>query len=214
MPEIGKLISGFNIFKATSFARQKDVIEHLLHQGVKPSTMIISCADIRMAPAEIFATNPGDLYIISNIGGLVPKFESNGIHGILSAIEYAVTVIEVQNIIILGHARCDGIKMMMNDNFHTADGGRVSESMKTWLAVASEARSAVKKDLVGKTQTEQYRACEHESLIVSLRNLIAYPYVAKRIKEKKLNVFAWHFNAEEGDILSFNPDTKFFEPLT
>ena len=93
MPNIAKIISGFKVFKATTFQKQKDVIEHLLRQGMKPSTMIISCADIRIAPAEIFSTNPGELYIISNVGGLVPKYDSKGIHGILAAIEYAVTVL-------------------------------------------------------------------------------------------------------------------------
>jgi carbonic anhydrase len=73
MPDIGKLISGFKVFKATTYQKQKDIIFHLLAQGQKPSTMVISCADIRLAPAEIFATNPGELYVINNIGGLVPN---------------------------------------------------------------------------------------------------------------------------------------------
>ena len=212
MPEVGKLISGFKVFKATSFERQKDVIQHLLEQGLKPSTMIISCADIRIAPAEIFSTNPGELYILSNVGGFVPKYDSKGIHGILSAIEYAVTALEVQNIVVLGHARCDAIKMMMSDKF-TATSDGLSESMKTWLSVSSEARDAVKNQMKGKSEGEQQKACEHESLIISLRNLMGYPYIAKRLKEKKLNIFAWHFNAESGDIFSFNEGTKFFEPI-
>ena len=69
MPNVGKLISGFRVFKAKTFQKQKDTLKHLLEQGQKPSTMIISCSDIRIAPAEIFATNPGELYIINNIGG-------------------------------------------------------------------------------------------------------------------------------------------------
>lgn len=211
MPEIGKLISGFKVFKATTFPQKRDVISHLLEQGQKPSTLVISCVDIRLAPAEIFATNPGELYILNNIGGLVPKYETNGIHGILSAIEYAVSTIEVQNIIVLGHAKCDGIKTMMSDKFASPTG--LSESMKTWLSVAAEAREAVKTQMAEKTADEQQAACEQESIIISLRNLMSYPYIKERMDKNKLNIFGWHFDIESGDIKGYNVDTKFFEAI-
>lgn len=213
MSDIGKLISGFRVFKATTFPKQKDMIRHLIEQGQKPTTMIISCADIRIAPAELFATNPGELYIINNIGGLVPKYENNGVHGILSAIEYAVNDLQVENIIVLGHAKCDSIKMMMSDKFSATNNG-LSESMKTWLSIAKEARDAVKKEMGDKDEETQQASCEHESIIISMRNLIGYPYIAERMKKNKLNVFGWHFNVESGEIMAFNPDTSFFEPIS
>ncbi len=213
MPDIGKLVSGFRVFKSTTFQKQKDVIQHLVEQGQKPSTMIISCSDIRLAPAEIFATNPGELYIVNNIGGLVPKYSTSGIHGIMAAIEYAVKTIEVQNIVILGHAKCDGIKMMMSDKFFAEKNG-LSESMKTWLSVASEAREAVKKQMAEKSEEEQQASCEHESIIISLRNLMTYPYVTERMAQNKLNIFGWHFDIETGEIMAFNPDTSFFEAIS
>lgn len=212
MSTIGKLISGFRVFKATTFPQKKDIIHHLVMQGQKPTTMVISCVDIRLAPAEIFAANPGELYILNNIGGLVPKYDSKGIHGILSAIEYAVTILEVENIVILSHAKCDGIKMMMSDEF-TAKNSKLSESMRTWLSAASEARDAVKKEMSNRSMEDQQTACERESLIISMRNLVAYPYVAKRMKENKLNIFGWHFDIESGEVMAFDPQTKFFEPI-
>lgn len=212
MPDIGKLISGFRVFKSTTYQQKKDVIAHLLEQGQKPSTMIISCVDLRLAPAEILSTNPGELYILNNIGGLVPKYESTGVHGILSAIEYGVNILQVQNIVVLGHAHCDSIKMMMSDKFSEKNG--LSDSMKTWLSVASEARDAVKKELSTKNEDEQQAACEHESIVISMRNLLSYPYIKKRMAENKLNIFGWHFNIESGEIMAFNPDSKFFEPIS
>jgi carbonic anhydrase len=209
MSNVGKLISGFRTFKATTFQQKKDIIGHFIEQGQKPTTLVISCADIRLSPTEIFAANPGELYIINNIGGLVPKYDTQGIHGILSAIEYAVNILQVENIIVLGHARCDGIKMIMSEK-----GEKLSESMKTWMSVASEARDIVKKELAEKSEEEQQSACEQESLIVSIKNLMTYPYIVKRMKENKLNIFGWHFNIETGDIMAFDPDTKFFEPIS
>jgi carbonic anhydrase len=213
MPNVGKLISGFRLFKSTSFPKQKDVINHLLEQGQKPSTLVISCSDIRLPPAEIFETNPGELYIISNIGGLVPKHGTSGIHGIMSAIEYAVNELQVENIVVLGHAKCDGIKMMMSDKFLSANNG-LSESMTTWLSVASEARDAVKKQLADKSAEEQQASCERESIIISMRNLATYPYIKKRMEENKLQIFGWQFDIENGEIMSFNTETNFFEPIS
>jgi len=212
MSNVGKLIGGFKVFKATTFPQKKDMIEHLLAQGQKPSTMVISCSDLRLAPAEIFAANPGELYIVNNIGGLVPKHTAQGVSGILSAIEYAINDLKVENIIILSHAKCDGIKMMMSDKYTAAANG-LSESMKTWLSIASEARDAVKKEMASKTEEEQQVSCEQESLVVSLSNLLEYPNIAKLRAEKKINVHGWQFNIETGDIMSFNMDTGFFESI-
>ncbi|MBU6141308.1 MAG: carbonic anhydrase [Proteobacteria bacterium] len=211
MPDISKLVSGFRTFKATTFSRQQDVIHHLLEQGHKPSTLVISCSDIRLSPAEIFSSNPGDLYMINNIGGLIPKFGTAGISGILSALEYAVNDLEVQNIVVLGHAKCDGMKMMMSEKF-TAEKG-LSEAMKVWLSVASEARDAVKKQLADKSEEEQQSACEHEAIIVTMRNLLTYPYIKKRLDQNKLNIVGWRFDIESGTISAFNPDTKFFDEI-
>jgi carbonic anhydrase len=86
--------------------------------------------------------------------------------------------------------------------------------MKTWLSVASEARDAVKEQMSQKTQEEQEASCEQESIIISLKNLMTYPYIAKRMKENKLNIFGWHFNIETGEIMAFDNNTKFFEPIS
>lgn len=212
MPEIGKLISGFRTFKATTYQRQKDVIHHLLEQGQKPSTLVIACADIRLAPGEIFATNPGEIFLINNLGGLIPEHGTEGIAGILSSLEYAVNDLEVENIVVLGHARCNSIKMLMSDK--NVSNQNLSEPMKKWLEVASEARDAVKKHLADKTEEEQQVACEHEAIVVTMRNLMTYPYIKKRMDQNKLNIFGWRFDIEEGSIAAFNPDTGMFDEIS
>ncbi len=213
MPDIGKLISGFRVFKSTTYLEQQDIIRHLSAQGQKPSTLVVSCVDLKIAPAILFATIPGELYIINNLGGLVPQYSTTGVHGIASAIEYAVNGFEVENIIVLGHARCNSIKMMMSDEFVT-NTDQLSESMKKWLSIASKAREAVKKEMADKSIEDQQSACEHESIIISLRNLMSYPYIAKRMEENTLNIFGWHFDIETGNIMAFDPDTAMFEPIS
>jgi carbonic anhydrase len=113
--------------------------------------------------------------------------------------------------VVLGHAKCNGIKMLMSEkNSANKD---LSEPMKKWLEIAGEARDAVKKQLSDKSEEEQQSACEHEAIIVTMRNLITYPYIKKRMDQNKLNIFGWRFNIEEGTISAFNPDTKFFDEI-
>jgi carbonic anhydrase len=212
MSNIAKLVSGFNIFKVTTYQNKKDIIAHLIEQGQKPTTMVISCVDIRLSPTEIFATNPGELYILNNMGGLVPKYSTEGIHGILSAIEYAVTVLEVENIVVLGHAKCESIKMMLSESTNEKN-KKMSESMRTWLSVAKEASDATQKNMAGKNDAERHAYCEQESLVISMRNLLTYPYIVERMKKNKLNVHGVHFNIETGEIIGFNPDSLNFETL-
>lgn len=213
MPDLGKLVSGFRVFRSTTLKEQQDIISHLLQLGEKPTTMVISCVDLRIPPAMLFATNPGELYVVNNIGGLVPKFSETGVYGIMSAIEFAVTGLGVQNIVVLGHAKCESLNMMMSDEF-VSGSGNISEAMKKWLSIASEARDAVKKELSKKSVEEQQQACEHETIIVSLRNLLGYPYIMERMEQGKLNIYGWHFSIEAGDIMAFDPDTGFFESIS
>ncbi|NBV07171.1 MAG: hypothetical protein EBS06_08075 [Proteobacteria bacterium] len=211
MSDISKLVSGFRVFKSTTFQREKDVIQHLIEQGHKPSTMIISCCDLRISPSQIFAANPGEFYIVNNIGGIVPKHESKGVHGILAAIEYAVTNLEVENIVVFGHAKCDGLKAMLSEDTKK---NKISESIKIWFETIKDAKDAVEKQMPDSSLEEKQIACEKESLIISLNNLAAYPHIAERLKKNKIKIFAWHFNIESGDIMAFDPQTNFFEPIS
>jgi carbonic anhydrase len=86
--------------------------------------------------------------------------------------------------------------------------------MKAWLTIAEEARQAVKSQLSNKSEEEQITACERESVIISMRNLFGYPYIMERFKQKKLNIFGWHFNAEEGEIIAYNAGNGAFEAIS
>ncbi|MDX2083362.1 MAG: carbonic anhydrase [Rickettsiales bacterium] len=211
MSDISKLVGGFRIFKSTTFPRQKDIIHHLLEQNHKPSTMIISCCDLRISPSEIFAANPGEFYIINNIGSIVPKFSTEGIHGILAAIEYGVTNLEVENIIVFGHAKCDGLRTMFSEDNKK---NKLSQSLKVWFETIKDAKIAVETQMPNSSLEEQQIACEKESLIISLNNLMTYPYIAERLKKDKIKIFAWHFDIENGEIMAFDAATKFFEPIS
>lgn len=211
MSDFGHLISGFRIFRATKHTEQRDVIKHLVRQGVKPKTMFITCSDLRISPDTIFNSNPGDFFVFRNMAALIPPYEASGANGVIAGIEYAVCNLEVENIIVLGHANCDAIKELMSDG----DSANEDENdpIKTWLSIAEEAKDVVIKDLKKKTQEEKEASCEQESILVSLKNLITYPFIEQKIADDSLKIYGWHFDIESGELLAFNPETKFFDPI-
>ncbi len=206
MSDFGKLVAGFRIFKSTAYEEQKDLIKHLVRQGVKAQTLVITCSDLRIAPGKIFSSSPGDLYVVRNVAGLVPPYQDQGTNGITAAIEYGVCNLEIENIVILGHARCDAIKLLMSDQ-----GGE--NSVGSWLSIAEEAKDIVRKDLENSPAEEQESACEQESILVSIKNLLSYPWVENRLAQDKLKIYGMHFNIENGELLSFDPQTRYFESV-
>ena len=182
MAEIKKLLDGFRIFKATTFDKQKDIIKHLIIQEHKPSTLVISSCDIKISPAEIFSVNPGEFFTIFNIGGLIPKYKTEGISGIISALEYGVINLEVDTIMVLSNTKNISSKMIMSDDFES-NKNKISPAMKTWLSIASEAREAVLKQMSQSTKEEQEMAFEKEAVVISIRNLLTYPYIQERINK-------------------------------
>lgn len=218
MADFGKLISGFRVFKATVYPEKKEILTHMIRQGIKSKTLFISCSDLRLSPDVIFSCNPGELYVCRNVGALIPEYTKKTASGIIATIEYGVNILEVENIVVMGHTNCDGIKLLMSEDFsenseNEESNSRKTHAMRDWLSIAAEAKAAVKKELKGKSEEEQEVACQHESILVSLKHLLTYPFVEDRIQAGKLNIYGWHLDMESGVLLGFDPETKFFDPI-
>ncbi len=210
MVHINSLTDGFKTFKATTLPRHRDLITHLLKQKHKPTSLFIAGSEMRVSPDLLTSCRPGDLYVIRNIAGLVPPFNSSGANGTISAIEHAVTRLNVENIVLVGNAYSTAIKTLMADDF---DPSNKEDHIAQWLAIGIDARNAVKEQLSHLSQEEQERACEQEILLVSLRNLFSYPWVLEKVEKKELALYAWHFDIRTGELLSFNPGTGIFETI-
>lgn len=210
MTDVGTLISGFRTFKATEHARFKDLINHVVQLKIKPKTMFICCSDMRVPPAAIFSSNPGELFVVRNLGALIPPYQAGQINNMVATIEYAVETLQVENVIVMGHAYCDAMQS------YFAEGNsdlKVSSTVKEWFSIAQDAKEAVQKHMVGKTPQEQEIAFEQEIILVSLKNLLSYPAVAKRIKNKSVQLYGWLFNIKEGMLAAFDPATRSFLPI-
>jgi carbonic anhydrase len=109
-----KLIEGYLQFRATVWPEQRALFEYLAKLGQRPLAMVIACSDSRVEPARIFGAGPGELFIVRNVANLVPPYETSiGYHGVSAALEFAVRVLEVPHVVVLGHAMCGGIRALL-----------------------------------------------------------------------------------------------------
>jgi len=209
MAEINKLLEGFKRFRHNIYDENPGLFDRLNKQGQTPKTIVVGCCDSRVDPAIVTDCDPGDLFIIRNVANLVPPFETGGnYHGTSAALEFGVRNLEVENIIVLGHAQCGGIRALMNP----APGSEQHEGfVPGWMKVASNARNRVLSRMHGEPLEKQQRACEQEAILVSLDNLLTFPWILERVAQKKLPLHAWYFDLEHGELLRFNPSSHIFE---
>ncbi len=181
-----------------------------LRRKQTPQVLVIGCRDSRVDPAIITDCRPGDLFVIRNVANLVPPYEPDThYHGVSSALEYAVRFLEVEHIIILGHSHCGGIDALMRSSEQTP----IGEFIDRWVDIARPAKNAVLKDLSKKTTELQCRACEQAAMLISLENLLTFPWITDRVEQGKLAIHGWYFDLEAGEMLSYNPEKGLFEKL-
>lgn len=212
MDFIDKLLNGFHGYKSTYFASHREMYRNLVTQGQHPGALVISCCDSRVDPAFITSCDPGDLFVIRNVANLVPPYEESGaFHGTSAAIEFGVCSLEISNIIIIGHEHCGGIRALMENSIHhvCTEG---ESFIKPWVDIAQKARIRVmEKASVHDDENARLRMCEQEALLVSLQNLMTFPWIRQRVAAGKLSIHGWYFSIESGELLAYNQNSGQFE---
>jgi carbonic anhydrase len=203
--EIKKLIDGFNNFHEKYYKVDDNLIS-TLKEGQCPGALVIACSDSRVDPAILLEAAPGDIFVVRNIANLVPPPESHV--SVSAAVEYAVSLLDVSHIIILGHSQCGGIRALLDNKQIGSDG-----TLQKWMENACEARELVCDSLPNAFLDEQYRVCEQTSIILSLNNLMLYPSVRERVEEGTLMLLGWYFDIQAGKLLQLDPETYEFELL-
>ena len=170
------LLKGHANFMAGRYSREKDRIRDLASEGQNPSTMIIACCDSRAAPETIFDAGPGELFVLRNIANLVPTFQPDANqHGTSAGIEFAINALEVENLVVLGHGRCGGIRAALNPGNVLAQGDFIGK----WMSMLAPVSDEVAK-YTFLTPTERETVLERLSVRNSLNNLRTFPYVKER----------------------------------
>jgi carbonic anhydrase len=202
---------GHIAFQNISFYKNKERFKLLAEEGQNPKALFVGCSDSRVMPAMITGSKPGDLFIIRNIGNFVaPVSPDNDYHATAAAIEYAVSILEVSDIIVCGHSQCGAIEALYKDIKETPDN---THTIK-WLELGAEAKKvaslAYKKDGTEK----MLRYTEEISVVYQLDNLLTYPAVKRRVEEGTLFLHGWHYNMENGEIAYYDDEGYEFKPLS
>jgi carbonic anhydrase len=199
-----KLIAGYRRFRAGRWQELHDLAAKFT-DGQRPRLLVIACCDSRVDPATIFDANPGELFVIRNIANLVPPFEATaGYHGTSAAIEFAVEILQVQTILVMGHAHCGGVQAAL-DNKEPHPGS----FLYTWVGLLDAAKERVTHD----HDHDPARALEYESIKVSLENLLTFPFIADRVKAGKLKLAGAHYGVADGKLELFEPESGSFAAL-
>lgn len=209
MKDIDHFIAGFKRFQQHYFDPQEERFA-ALQQGQSPKVLIIGCSDSRVDPALLTGCAPGELFVMRNVANLVPPCEhDNHHHGVSAALEYAVCHLEVERIIVLGHSGCGGIGALM----HGIPNDRPAEFIGPWVKIAERAKEKVLLELPDKDPAKQSRACEQAAILVSLENLLSFPWIRERVEASKLLLHGWYFDISIGQLYSYSPEVGSFESI-
>jgi carbonic anhydrase len=200
---VDKFIGGYRKFRDGYFRENEQFIQDLMVKGQKPSAIMIACSDSRIDPALEFNVGPGELFMVRNVAALVPPFETGGqYHGTSAALEFAVRSLEVENVIVMGHARCGGVHALMNTP-------RTGDFVGSWMEIAEKARSRAQAAKLPAPQAQVL--CEQETVKVSLENLMTFPWVKEAVDAGKLKLHGWYFDLGRATLYVLNDQGAFVE---
>jgi carbonic anhydrase len=189
-------------FQTRYFPRLRRQFEDLVDKGQHPTVLFIGCSDSRLVPHLIMDSGPGELFVVRNVGNLVPPFDgSRGHHGTAAAVEFAVLDLAVREIIVCGHSHCGAIRALYAG---TPPG---APHLANWLELAREATLPVM------LTEEALRRTEQRSIALQLERLMDYPMVRERVEDGRLFLRGWHYVIEDGKVLVLDVESGRFEPF-
>ncbi len=198
---MNKLIDGYRRFREDHWPERRDVFEQLAHRGQAPRTMVIACCDSRVDPTMIFNAEPGELFVVRNVANLVPPYAPDSTyHSTSAALEFAVRVLQVEEVIIMGHAMCGGIGVLINGE---PAAGR--DFLKLWMSIAEPARQIV----LERGSADPQADCEEESVRLSMNNLMTFPWISERVAAGSLMLSGTIFDIRSGILKKLQPSGEF-----
>jgi carbonic anhydrase len=202
---VQKLEEGIHHFQANYFASNRKLFERLSEGGQRPETLFITCCDSRLVPNLITDSAPGELFIVRNIGNIVPAVERGVLGGVSAAIEYAVEVLNVGNVIVCGHTNCGAIDAILHPE-------RVThlKYVSRWLSGSSAIPGLIQERYGNLEGEARMTAAVQENVLVQLENLRSFDFVARRLDSGELKMSGWVFKIATGEVFDYDPTTQQF----
>ncbi|HWK42521.1 MAG TPA: carbonic anhydrase [Croceibacterium sp.] len=206
--ELAELIAGYNRFRESRWQPERERWAEL-REGQQPRVLIIACSDSRVDPAQIFDVHPGEIFVVRNVAALVPPFETTpGLHGVSAALEFAVQVLKVREILVMGHGMCGGCNAALTQELRGAEPGK-GGFIADWITMLDEAREPIAREL-GTEGRDAQRAMEHAAVQVSLKNLRTFPCVRQKEERGDLVLRGAFFAISDGVLYLLNENTGRF----
>ena len=212
MKDFEKFIDGFRNFRRFYFDAENDYYTSL-NKGQHPKAIVIACSDSRADPALLMGCDPGDIFVVRNVANLVPHADDAlRRDAVLAVLEYGVHHLKVEHIIVLGHSGCGGIQALLNpESLHD------ESFVANWVSMAAPALERMRDDVRDESPADRQRHCEEAAILVSIDNLLSYPWIQERVAAHKLSLHAWYFDMSQGSLLAYFPDSetyrRFLAPL-
>ncbi len=203
-----KLGEGIHHFQANYFASNRKLFEKLSEDGQRPEALFITCSDSRVVPNLITSAAPGDLFIVRNVGNIVPSVDHGVLGGVSAAIEYAVEMLEVETVIVCGHTNCGAIDAILHPE-------KVSHLPFTsrWLSGSARIPSLIKERYGDLEGDARITAAVQENVLVQLENLRSFKFVARKLDSGELKMSGWVFDIATGGVFDYDPLSQQFVPL-
>jgi len=202
-----KLIEGAVHFRQNDFESHEQLFKELGNEQ-KPHTLFRGCSYSRLVPGMITTTKPGELFIIRNIANIVPPFQESGTYlAAISAIEFAVQALEVENIIVCGHSNCGGCAALFKPDSYFEK----LPHTKKWLELALPVKRKVLQVIPEEKIAEREWLTEQMNIVEQLQHLLSYPFIAEKYQKGILQISGWHYIIETGEIFCYNTEKGFFE---
>jgi len=210
MADFATLITGYHRFRDREWQEERDRWSELA-EGQSPKVMVIACSDSRVDPATIFDARPGEMFVVRNVGNLVPPFEPDqNYHGVSAALEFAITQLEVDELVVMGHGSCGGCAAALTGQFDEAGHGH-GHFIAHWIEMLADAREKIRA-AHPVLDRQAFLEMELEGVRLSLRNLMGFPWVRERVESGRLTLHGAYFAIADGILHVLDEATGEFAP--
>ncbi|WFU72820.1 carbonic anhydrase [Bradyrhizobium sp. CB2312] len=201
------LLEGYKAFATQRLPTEQSRYRELSVKGQFPEVMVIGCCDSRVSPEVIFDVGPGELFVVRNIANLVPVYQPDGnAHGVSAALEYAVTVLKVKHIVVLGHAQCGGIRAFVDKIEPLTPGDFIGKWMQMFIKPGE-----VVEQRDHETMAQFVERIEKAAVFRSLENLTTFPFVQKAVEGGQMQLHGAYFGVAEGTLFVLDKAAKEFK---
>ena len=203
------LLDGYRSFRTQRLPTEQSRYRELSERGQSPETMVIGCCDSRVSPEVIFDAGPGELFVMRNIANLVPVYQPDAnAHGVSAALEFAVNVLQVKHIVVLGHAQCGGIRAFIDKAAPLSPGDFIGK----WMAMFIKPGEVVEQR-DRETMADFIVRIEKAAVFRSLENLMTFPFVRSAVERGDMRLHGAYFGVAKGLLFVLDPATKEFRSV-